>query len=336
MNILVDKKFYGGVPTYLRHKLDNFISRLSSNPNDIFTHGNYCRKIRGTDNKYKFRVNSGDRVVFQYEQDAIRLLRFCNHDEQIRVAERLNANFFDEQELDASYNEYVEDKFDYQIDQDILSDIQNHLLEDKLNLALAKLKSVGAAQSKKAQNIRKIITIDEGRSEFFAHKAYVSKIFIRCSKVENSKNEKVLTTLRRKDIRYAFNRMIAETKCLIHPFVYFQLSGADYLRDAFLEGLADKRKIAEAFADFFVKEVESIANDEGIIFFVILKDADGKIIPSQNIEICPYEKTFHCHNDDGIVFMVQNTLGAFANNYRLIKSKEKIKSINLSFLGLDK
>lgn len=333
MNILVDKKFYSGVPYQLNKRIRNFIDRLSVDPHNMFTHGNYCRKIKGTTNKYKFRVNSGDRVVFQYELDAVKLLRFCHHDEQIRVAERINTATPSVQELKPEYHEYVEDAFDSQIDSSIIEDITNHLLDDNLDLALNMLKGIGAEHSNKAKNIRKIQGIEESRAYFFEHIDEVSKISINTSWYENQNKEKKRTALRQRDIKYAFNRIFSELQCFIHPFAFFIVCGTAYICEVFLEDLSSKHLAANRFADFYNKNINNIIDYDGIAFFVILKASNGNIIPSLQVDIQPYEKTFRSFENNSLYLVVSNTLGSYANNYRILKSEEKMKSINRVFLG---
>lgn len=334
MNILVDKKFYSGVPHQLNKRIRNFIDRLSVNPHNMFTHGNYCRKIKGTTNKYKFRVNSGDRVVFQYEQDAVKLLRFCHHDEQIRVAERIKSDTSGNQELKPEFQEYVEDAFDSQIDSKIIKDITNHLLDDNLDLALNMLKSIGAEHSNKAKNIRKIQGIEESRAYFFEHIDEVSKISINTSWYENQNKEKKRTVLRQRDVKYAFNRIFSELQCFFHPFAFFIVCGTVYICEVFLEDLSSKRLAADKFAVFYDKKVNNITDYYGISFFVILKDSKGNIIPSLQIDIHPYEKTFRSFENNSLYLIASNTLGSYANNYRILKSEEKMRSINSAFLGI--
>lgn len=100
------------------------------------------RRIVGT-NIYKFRVNSGDRILFQYIEDEdenrILFLDFCNHDSQIRTAKnQVLCMSTVGLEINDKY-EYKEDDFDKEIDEEINNDIygrletlkQNSVIEDE-------------------------------------------------------------------------------------------------------------------------------------------------------------------------------------------------------------
>ena len=82
--------------------------------------GFYARRIRGTTDKYKFRIANGDRILFIYADDVkgirmenqrgIVLLAYCNHDEQIRSGRKIevtgNENF---SEYDFDIQSYTEE-----------------------------------------------------------------------------------------------------------------------------------------------------------------------------------------------------------------------------------
>lgn len=333
MKVLVDKRFYDSVPKHLVSKIEGFTQKLSCDANNLFQHGKYCRKIKGTENKYKFRVNSGDRVVFQYEKDAVRLLRFCNHDAQIRVAERVKPVV---QELEVQRQEYVEDAYDKKIDQEILEDIQNQLLDDNLDDALNLLKEAGAANSNKAKNIRKIIEVADAREVFFENKEFVSRIEIKCAKLESASESDQYSVIRKKDIMYAMNRLVSESQCSILPFVYITVTGTNYIRDVYLEGIDNKRQLAEKIADYFDSNIKTLNNGKEMVIYALLKDKEDNIIPSQKIIIRPYQKEYERSTDEGILLLVEDTLGKYANNFRIVKGQEKMRKINLDFLGIKK
>lgn len=102
--------------------------------------GFWIRNVKGTD-IYKFRVSSGDRILFKYEKingiEGVVFLNYCKHDDQIRVAKNIKGDIdFIDFEIDKG--EYIEDKFDKEIDEyikseeyELLDEIKGSLIEDE-------------------------------------------------------------------------------------------------------------------------------------------------------------------------------------------------------------
>lgn len=87
--------------------------------------GFWIRKIAGT-NIYKFRVNSGDRILFTFNEDqTVTYLSFEVHDRQIQAAKRKKetqlVNFI------VNQTPYEEDEQDYIIDKYALEELSNKL-----------------------------------------------------------------------------------------------------------------------------------------------------------------------------------------------------------------
>lgn len=105
--------------------------------------GFWIKRIYGTD-IYKFRVNSGDRILFKYindnKQRKIIFISYCNHDKQIRRGKNIdthNLKFIsDESYLDIDINEYKEDDFDIKIDNYIKAEVYGALQEIKNELVI--------------------------------------------------------------------------------------------------------------------------------------------------------------------------------------------------------
>ncbi|MGL4873288.1 MAG: UvrD-helicase domain-containing protein [Clostridium sp.] len=106
---------------YVLKKMKSFERVLLENVNlNDVPKGFWVRKIKGTD-IYKFRVNSGDRILFSYEEKEkkkeIVFRAYCNHDEQIRRGKRIrDINIEKSDEIFILKDEYREDNFDIQID----------------------------------------------------------------------------------------------------------------------------------------------------------------------------------------------------------------------------
>lgn len=102
--------------------------------------GFWIRNVKGTD-VYKFRVSSGDRILFKYEEidgvEGVIFLNYCKHDDQIRVARNIkgSVNFVD---FEIDKGEYIEDKFDEEINEyikseeyELLNGIKKYIIEDE-------------------------------------------------------------------------------------------------------------------------------------------------------------------------------------------------------------
>jgi len=96
--------------------------------------GFWVRKIEST-NKYKFRINNGDRIVFEYgtvdEKEQIIFLKYCHHDQQIRVAKNYTNGAIMDYEIDTT--PYIEEEIDKDIDWYIKSDVYTKLAEIQSN-----------------------------------------------------------------------------------------------------------------------------------------------------------------------------------------------------------
>ncbi|WP_378956029.1 UvrD-helicase domain-containing protein [Pelosinus sp. sgz500959] len=100
MKHLILQQFWDSIPhekvQHVRRKLPYYLKKLTEERGNIsnMPKGFYARRIRGTVDKYKFRMANDDRILFIYADDVkgirlenkcgIVLLAYCNHDEQIR------------------------------------------------------------------------------------------------------------------------------------------------------------------------------------------------------------------------------------------------------------
>lgn len=124
--MIISENFFKDIPTDKKEtvvrKLKSFENSIKEchNINDI-QKGFWILKVKGT-NILKFRVNNGDRILFYIEdkeqESKVVFLRFCNHDEQIRVAKEFHKNIsnISSTEFDLDCSEYIEDEIDEQID----------------------------------------------------------------------------------------------------------------------------------------------------------------------------------------------------------------------------
>ncbi|ADU32102.1 AAA family ATPase [Evansella cellulosilytica] len=107
-------------------KLHEFINILPQKKtlSDI-PKGYWVRQIAGTD-IYKFRINSGDRILFRYEKGTIVFLSFQTHDNQIRAAKNMSKHIKLE-DLNIVQEAYFEEAVDTEIDTYAQNELQHHL-----------------------------------------------------------------------------------------------------------------------------------------------------------------------------------------------------------------
>ena len=128
MKTLITDNFIKNLPKERKNtileKVDNFINELQKNNNEIKNIPNSysVRKIKGNENIFKFRVDIANRVLFTFaskinyirdefkEENALIVLDYCNHDNQIKRGRSLNLNV-DYNDLD------IEEKFEELIDE---------------------------------------------------------------------------------------------------------------------------------------------------------------------------------------------------------------------------
>lgn len=90
MDIYFDKIFLDSLPERIYDTIDKKLQRIYQYDFLQFRHSALCRKIKAVKNIFKFRFSDGDRIVFKYIYNGIRLIRYATHDKQIKVA--LNYN----------------------------------------------------------------------------------------------------------------------------------------------------------------------------------------------------------------------------------------------------
>ncbi|BCC09459.1 hypothetical protein BCM0060_p2125 (plasmid) [Bacillus cereus] len=129
-NMKISKDFFKHVPLEKREivaeKLETFTKMITkANAFHQIPKGFWIRKIVGT-NIYKFRVNSGDRILFTFNEDgSIKYLSFETHDKQIQAAMRMNKENFIEFVIDETV--YNEEEIDESINRYALQELVNKL-----------------------------------------------------------------------------------------------------------------------------------------------------------------------------------------------------------------
>lgn len=189
--------------------------------------GFWIRNVKGTD-IYKFRVSSGDRILFKYEKingiEGVVFLNYCKHDDQIRVAKNIKGNIdFIDFEIDKG--EYIEDKFDKEIDEyikseeyELLDEIKGSLIEDEYislfideeNLANINYLSIEQYDCLKNLNIPTLVLgcAGSGKSIVAKRKVIMNNIlnintaYITCSNLLVNQVEKMCSELNSENIQF--------------------------------------------------------------------------------------------------------------------------------------
>ncbi len=203
MEYIIGQNFYKSLPRNEREKVLNkirsFSEELARSEGIIreISKGFWIRRIKNT-NIFKFRINSGDRCLFSYENllfenketSRIVFLEFVEHDKQIKVANRLSnieINFLEYKADDneESYDEKIVDNYydignfiGYEIKSDSylkeLIDINNrdylYYLNKEQYQCLIKIPPIlisgSAGSGKTTIGIRKILNIEEFENNY--------------------------------------------------------------------------------------------------------------------------------------------------------------------------
>lgn len=99
--------------------------------------GYNVRQIEGTD-IYKFRINNGDRVLYQYDNISsdIVIIEYCKHDDQVRRAKSSNTSLNRSGIYEYTADDYIEKEIDENIDDLVLENYINEYLEAVLEYEL--------------------------------------------------------------------------------------------------------------------------------------------------------------------------------------------------------
>lgn len=126
MKHLILQQFWDSIPQeklkHVRRKLPYYLKKLTDERGNIgnMPRGFYARRIKGTEDKYKFRIANDDRILFIYADDmkgmrienkyGIVLLAYCSHDNQIRKGRSMNVTGQEEfHEYDFELRSYTEE-----------------------------------------------------------------------------------------------------------------------------------------------------------------------------------------------------------------------------------
>ena len=334
MAIIFDKNFYKSVPGYpdspIVKKVENFIMELNENDKIItkLSHGFYCRKIRSTRNRYKFRVNNGDRIVFCYQNDRkdICFIKYCTHDKQILVAKNIK-------DIHMSRRAYVEDSFDNIIDEEILREIKQKIQQEDIEGAYDLAQKNSSNNAKLSKDLRKTIKIKEFQEKY---KSIMNA---------NQESGLLISTKGESDVykgslQYAMNRVYSEYHCILAPYFKIVIPGTMINMPFFSEKANSEtniKKYIEVLVNDLYDKIGMTAQKSGtsereLVLQGFFYDSD-KQIKAMYIEVNPCEKTIKNIPRKNFYITPNNTgrINSYLHTLSLI-SPQKIGQKNYKYL----
>ena len=248
MSVLIDDKFYDSIPEKAKNivikKIQKFTVELANNKNLLrkISKGFYCRQVKTVKNRYKFRVNNGDRIVFCYAngRNDIVLLRYCNHDSQILTAKNIAPSFHIEE------TSYRTDDFDTKIDEQVMDEYKQKLLDDNMIGAYNTLIEKTSAKSNKAKFMRRVLTIKDLNDLYSKSKFSESGLLI---------NPQDSVVVNRDTLYSIFNKIYQEHHLVIAPYFYVMFPESHLLDTIFYAEAANQEKQAHPYIQKLTNEL---------------------------------------------------------------------------------
>jgi len=134
VKFIIRDRFLESIP---ENKKELLFKKLTTIGNELFQNqrkffdlpkGFWGKKLKGTKNIFKFRLNSGDRILFTYADqleiprrnfiNSIILLEYCKHDDQGRIGRSIDTDNIKllEYDLEINKNEFVDESYDQNLD----------------------------------------------------------------------------------------------------------------------------------------------------------------------------------------------------------------------------
>ena len=255
MTIYISNRIYKKLKDVPHNKIEEKILKFAheiSEASSNFTSlpkGFWSRRIISCPNRYKFRVNRNDRIIFEYSEDKkdIYFLDYCSHDQQIRSAKEIQ-NIITNLEIDTT--PWIgADTLNDKIDKSILKEAEEFVDLGDLQSALEKFKSIG--HKHKEKQIRFAISLNESKKDFNELNKQRSSLFIHSDKID----------IRRKDILYVLNRIYSEKQFIIGR--YFVVKHGSIEMAFYLEKEFKKN------SDYLSAIVDKIINELGSFKFFV-------------------------------------------------------------------
>ena len=133
MKFLIRDNFFKSIPKekmeMVLGNLKYFYTEIEKNSTNIknIPKGFWIKKLAGTDNRFEFRVNNGDRIFFSFmkrgsEEEKITFLLYSSHDHGVRNSKRAEIQFVKDFEI---FRESFESSKDEDIDRSVFLDYNN-------------------------------------------------------------------------------------------------------------------------------------------------------------------------------------------------------------------
>lgn len=282
MSIIIDEKFYDSIPKEAQARviarIDKLVQELKENHQLVrkLSKGFYCRQIKGVQNRYKFRVSNGDRIVFCYQNghEDICLLRYCNHDSQVFTGKNVVPTPL--KVVDASYQD---DAFDKEVDQAILKEYQERLMAEDIEGAYH-IADNNMGMGRKAKFLRGAIEIEKIVKEYESHEPGKSGITFRTGEQSYLTEPVLLHTLQ---------KIYTEYRLIPAPYMEASFPGHDFFSPAphFLDepffaikanNEDDPKKYLKVFAHELYQYFGLIPKDFNFAIEVLFRDSNESFI----------------------------------------------------------
>lgn len=252
MSIIIDKNFYSSVPqeavNIVSSKIDKFKQELEENNHLInkLSKGFYCRPIKSTSNRYKFRVNNGDRIVFCYENKKrdIRLLRYCNHDRQILTAKNIVPAFA------IVESSYKKDDFDEKVDLEILNEYRQYLLDNDLIGAYNILTEKISPKLNEAKFMRHVLKMEDMKRLY-----EIGNCGQKSSGININMEPDTNSVVTRDDLYHIFNKLYQEYHLILSPYMHITFPYSHLLDMPFFSENANNKKNIHEYIQTLTDEI---------------------------------------------------------------------------------
>lgn len=264
MEIKFSKRFYKKLEGLGRNKilskLNYFVEQLLQDSHNFtfLPKGLWVKSFRSNPNRFKFRVSNKDRIIYELSEDkkTIYFLDYCNHDEQVRTANRLSSSF-DFMGLSIDKSEYKESKEERLYDENLLEEAYELLDSDNLEEAEEKFKAAGDIKISKI--INNLIKLKNSKNDFYNHtnRTYIDII---------NPNKRIYI----QDILKIFNRLYSEYRVIPGNYIKVQ-AGMAYSIEIWLKDIVpDKYKIYHDYLKDLVNRISKELNAASIFDHLIL------------------------------------------------------------------
>lgn len=260
MNIEISERLYKNLPTVKRKlvtkKINEFAKQILADDKGFagVAKGFYVKKFIKNPNRFKFRVNNKDRVIFEYSPDrkTIYFLDYCHHDDQNRLSSSIRNEF---RKLQIEKEEYVDDELDTVIEnkeyEEVTERARDLVRAGKLEQAQQEYESAGLSTSL-SRKIDMALSLEDAIEVFAEHHGKHSYIYFESGEESNGEFSKF--SIMEHHILNVLNRIYSDYRYRLFPYFIIQKDVAFrnvYLADPEDKPLKYNEQVAAEIAEIF-------------------------------------------------------------------------------------